>query len=561
MRTSTVEDLAYGRRQDFPIVIASMPASTRQRGFAFGVIIFLLVAFLIIAPFASVPLVRVDAFIPVLQSVLCVAELITAALLFAQYSVEPMHGVLALACGYMFSGLFAFLQTFAFPGAYAPTGLFGDLSTAPYLFCLWHIAFPLGVIVYALSKDTAKGADVSGSSPAVVIRIAVTCVAGLTAGLTWAVTAGAGYLPSLFVNTTTQAPFTSYLTGSIWLLSAVALVLLYARKRTVLAVWLTVTVFATFPDLALSTLMSSVRFTLGWYVARSYALLASCTVLIALLTETTMFYARLANAIVLLRRERADRLMSLEAATAAMAHELRQPLAAMRTFGSAALHWAKRSPPDLEEVRTAVTSVIDTVDRAEHVVSSMRELFKKTSNPHRMVQLNDVVRQLLSLVQRDLYANGISLTTECEPNLPQVQAEPTQLQQVVLNLVKNAIDAMDGVPRGERRLRLVTGLDGKSAVSLCIQDSGPGITAENQDRIFDPFFTTKPTGMGMGLSICRTIIESLGGNLRLAITNDRGSSFEIVLPIAQQTGANHAGGEGIAAREADLAELTQTPII
>jgi hypothetical protein len=175
-----------------------------------------LVTFLIIAPFASVPLARVDAFIPVLQTVLCVADLITAALLFAQYSIEPLRGVLALACGYMFSGLFAFMQTFAFPGAYAPAGLFGDLSTAAYLFCLWHIAFPLAVIVYALSRDTGKGANVSDSSTAAVIGIAVACVVALTAGLTWAVTAGAQYLPSLFVNTTTQTPFTNYLLGSIW---------------------------------------------------------------------------------------------------------------------------------------------------------------------------------------------------------------------------------------------------------------------------------------------------------------------------------------------------------
>ena len=253
-------------------------------------------------------------------------------------------------------------------------------------------------------------------------------------------------------------------------MSAAALVLLFARKRTVLAVWLTVTVFATLPDLALSIVMTSVRFTLGWYVARSYALLASCTVLIALLRQTTVLYGRLANAILLLRRERADRLMSLEAATAAMAHELKQPLAGMRSFGAAALNWLKRTPPDLERVRKAVTSVIDTVDRAENVVSSMRGLFKKTSNVHTMVQLNDVVRQLLSSVQLDLQANGISLTTEYELNLPQVQAEPTQLQQVILNLVKNAIDAMDGAPRGERRLRLVTGFDRKSVVSLYIQD-------------------------------------------------------------------------------------------
>jgi hypothetical protein len=146
MKTSSVEDLAYGRRQEFPIVIASIPASARERRFAFGVIILLLVTFLIIAPFASVPLARVDAFIPVIQTVLCVADLTTAALLFAQYSIEPLRGVLALACGYMFSGLFAFMQTLAFPGAYAPAGLFGDPSTAAYLFCLWHIAFPLAAL-------------------------------------------------------------------------------------------------------------------------------------------------------------------------------------------------------------------------------------------------------------------------------------------------------------------------------------------------------------------------------------------------------------------------------
>jgi signal transduction histidine kinase len=534
MKTSSVEDLAYGRRQDFPIVIASMPASTRERRSALGVIIILLITFLIIAPFASVPLARIDAFIPVLQTVLCIADLITAALLFAQFSIEPLRGVLALACGYIFSGLFAFLQTFAFPGAYAPAGLIGNpLSSAGYLFCLWHIAFPLSVIVYALSKDTSKKANVSDISTAAAMRIAVICVLALTTGLTWAVTAGAEYLPNIFINTTKQAPFASYLTGSIWLLSAAAVVLLFARKRTVLAVWLMVTVFATLPDLALSTVMTSVRFTLGWYVARSYALLASCTVLIALLTETTVLYGRLAHAIVLLRRERADRLMSLEAATAAMAHELKQPLSAMRSFGAAAQNWLKRTPPDVEKAHRAVDSVIETVDRADNVVSSMRDLFKKTSDLHTIVQLNDVVYQLLILEQRDLQAHGISLTTQFEHNLPQVKAEPTQLQQVIFNLIKNAIDAMEGVPRGERHLRLVTGFDRKSNVSLYIRDSGPGINAEDQDRIFDPFFTTKPAGMGMGLSICRTIIETHGGSLRLAKTNHRGSSFEISLPIVQ----------------------------
>ena len=108
---------------------------------------------------------------------------------------------------------------------------------------------------------------------------------------------------------------------------------------------------------------------------------------------------------------------------------------------------------------------------------------------------------------------------------------------MILDFVKNAADAMKGVPRGKRRLRLVTGFDRESVVSLYIQDSGPGITAENKDHIFDPFFTTKPTGMGMGLSICRTIIETHGGSLRLAKTSRHGTSFEIALPTVQETPA------------------------
>src|SRR4029077_7249352 len=194
-------------------------------------------------PFASVQLPRVDAFVPALQTVLCVTDLITAALLFSLYSIQPLPGLLALASGYIFSGLFAFLQTLAFPGAYAPAGLIGDpLKSAPYLFCLWHVAFPIAVIVYALSKETGEGATV-GKSTRITIGITTGSVLAVTAALTWMVTAGARYLPNMFADTTRQVPFASYLTGSIWLLSAAALLLLYIYKRTSLAVWLTVTVF------------------------------------------------------------------------------------------------------------------------------------------------------------------------------------------------------------------------------------------------------------------------------------------------------------------------------
>src|SRR6516225_4205922 len=145
MQTKAVEDLTTGSRQDVPLVIAAVPISERERRIALGVIVFLSSVVVVVAPFANTPLARIDAFVPVLQTVMCVVDLITAALLFAQYSIYPKHALLAVASGYIFSGLFAFIQTLAFPGAYSATGLFGDaLNSANWLFVAWHTTFPLG---------------------------------------------------------------------------------------------------------------------------------------------------------------------------------------------------------------------------------------------------------------------------------------------------------------------------------------------------------------------------------------------------------------------------------
>ena len=532
MQTSKPKKLTAASLDEFPLIIAATPASKQERRVALAIILILALVFIVIAPFASVQLPRVDAFVPALQTVLCVTDLITAALLFSLYSIQPLPGLLALASGYIFSGLFAFLQTLAFPGAYSPSGLIGDqLSSAPYLFILWHIAFPLAVTVYALSDDRPRANDPLGRSTKATIAITIACTLVLTAGLTWAVTAGARYLPSLFVDQMRQAPIASYFTGTIWIFSAAALVLLYFRKRTSLAVWLMVTLFATLPDLTMSTVLTTVRFTLGWYTARSYALIAGCTVLIVLLTETIWLYARLARTTVLLRRERANRLMSLDAATGAIAHEIAQPLAAIATGGSAILNWLKRTPPNLDEVRTSAIGVVEASHRANEIVSSVRALFRKTDDRRNLIHLDDVAREVLGLLQHDLESSQVAVATEHLVNLPPVRADRIQLQQIVLNLVKNAIEAMSSVPAGSRHVRVVTRLNGNSTVLLSVQDSGHGITAEHQGRIFDPFFTTKPTGMGLGLAICRTVAQDHGGNLRLVETSSHGSIFEIELPI------------------------------
>src|SRR5215213_263510 len=155
----------HKQEQDFPLIIANTPATGQQRAIAVGVATVLIVAAAAIAPFASIQLGRIDAFIPVLQTALSIADLITAALLFAQYSIQPQRALLALASGYIFSGSFAFLQTLAFPGGYAPAGLIGDGSnSASWIYVLWHTIFPAAILVYACSKDRIGLGKPAGSS-------------------------------------------------------------------------------------------------------------------------------------------------------------------------------------------------------------------------------------------------------------------------------------------------------------------------------------------------------------------------------------------------------------
>jgi signal transduction histidine kinase len=151
-----------------------------------------------------------------------------------------------------------------------------------------------------------------------------------------------------------------------------------------------------------------------------------------------------------------------------------------------------------------------------------------------MAEINRLAREVLRMVDHDLHIHGISISTEFQEDVPQVRADPIQLQQVILNLVRNAIDAIAIGPATIKAIRLVTTYDGKSAVSLYVQDTGPGIATENETQIFDPFFTTKTSGMGLGLSISRRIIEDHGGDLRLTETSSRGCTFEIVLPSGSE---------------------------
>ncbi len=285
---------------DFPIVITTLPSSARHYKIAYTGFVFLVVVIAIMMPLATIRLRRVDAFVPVIQTIMCISDLVTATLLFTYYRAKPQRALLALAGGFTSSGLFALLHTLAFPEAYGPGVVIGDdLNSATWLFIFWHTVFPLAVIVYGLQKDTVHRPPRSTS---VSIGIMIACVLTTTAGLAWVATRDIGDLPSIY-ETETQRGNLSIAEGIyLLLMGAIAVGLLFVRRHTILDQWLIVTLLAWLPSFVVTTTFPVSRFTLGWYIARVYALCAGSSLLFVMLTETLRLYTRLAKAVVLLRQ-------------------------------------------------------------------------------------------------------------------------------------------------------------------------------------------------------------------------------------------------------------------
>jgi PAS domain S-box-containing protein len=227
------------------------------------------------------------------------------------------------------------------------------------------------------------------------------------------------------------------------------------------------------------------------------------------------------------------RVTTLGELTASIAHEVNQPLAAVVANAEACLRWLDRGPPDLDAARRSVEWIIDDGNRAGEVIRRIRALANKTSHEKVPLDVNDVVRETIPLVQHELISHQVSLRTELAPALPMILGDRVQLQQVIINLVMNGIEAMQSVTDRPRELQVRSGQD-ETQVLVSVIDCGNGIPAENAARLFDAFFTTKPSGMGMGLSICRSIVEAHGGRLSASGNEGPGTTFQFDLPLHQE---------------------------
>jgi signal transduction histidine kinase len=346
---------------------------------------------------------------------------------------------------------------------------------------------------------------------------------------TLVIIAGDQYLPAIMADR--MHPVIAYflvINVSIIAVAVIALVELWTRTRTMLDYWLMLICVVLIQEQVLVSLTTGRA--LGFYAIRVFWFITSIVVLILLLQETTRLYARLAHSCALLERERDNKLLNAQAIIASIAHEVRQPLATIVTSGGAALQHLKKASPDYEEIKQSLNRMIRQGHRTSEVFDGIRSLFGRAYQEREAVDVTEIVRDALESLGRELIDNGIATSRELA-ELPLLDCHRNQMQQVVYNLVQNALDAMQAVTGRKRVLRVRTERRDGTAVAIVIEDSGPGIDPSQVDRIFSAFVTTKSHGMGLGLAICRKIVEHHGDQLVASSEGITGAPFQVVLPV------------------------------
>jgi signal transduction histidine kinase len=505
---------------------------------------------LAVLPAQNIHVGLITGLLPTLSTAMLVSDLITAAILYAQAGVFRSRALTILASGYVFGGLLLIPYTLTYPGAFAANGLLGaKVNTTAWIAAFWRVGVPIAVILYAwLKQADAAVRPVAERPPARVLGgvLGATALAILVTLLT---TLGHDLLPPFFINRSEVVRSTLVLLNVVVISSTIAAMgMLFRQKKSMLDMWLLVAMSAWLAQSLLNMLLHS-RFSIGAYVFFALVLVSNFTVMLALLTESNRLYARLALAMSAQNRERDARLMSMDAVAVAIAHEVRQPIAAMVTHASAGLRWLERDPPNLEMVTQSLKANVEQGHRASDLIASMRSVATKRSGELTTFNLNELVREAVSLLDRELALGNIAPELALDEALPPIFADRVQMQQVLINLLTNAIQSL-GATRGRpRRIAIRSVALDDADVLLDVSDNGIGIAAEQMKHIFDFFFTTKATGTGIGLSLSRLIVEQHGGHLWASHGEEHGATFHLQLP--------HSGVPGSAAHSKQTAAFDE----
>jgi signal transduction histidine kinase len=530
MRESGVRDVLLPENHDTTL-LTDLPPTRRQTWAAITVVLIAIVAFAVVAPFSGRQAAALNAFFPSLDAIVLVTDLITAVLLYAQFSISRSRSLLVLASGYLFTAFIVIPHALTFSGAFSPTGLFGaGLQTGSWLFIFWHIGFGLALLGYAISKDVKRGRLAAETAVVREISWSVVTVVALVSGIAWLTTGGEALLPPIILDTSRLSPFVIYPIWFTILITAAGLVILVFRRHSVLDLWLIVVATVFIGELAFSGLLPTVRFSVGFYAGRAFSLVTSSIVLIVLLAETTLLYVHLARSNDLLQRERHNKLMSMEAMAASISHELNQPIGAALLNSESALMCLKATPPEIDDSTEALESIVESTMHAKAILSNLRALFGKANLTKERVDLNRVSLEALKTLRPEL-RNRLDIKTELASELPLVLGHKGQLQEVVTNLIHNAVDAMNSEV-GPRALIVRTERVANNKIAIAVEDTGRGVSPQDAETIFDAFVTTKPSGMGLGLAISKMIVERHEGKLSVSSAIPHGAIFRVTLPVA-----------------------------
>jgi signal transduction histidine kinase len=490
----------------------------------------LLTVFCLTLPFAHVQLHPFAAFIPIYGTTIVIINLITAAFLFSQFMVARWAWLLVLASGFLFIALSFVAFTLTFQGAIAPSGLLGaGPQTASWLGVCSRLVSPLFLIIAMLVRSSPETAEKYQPAPELAIVLSIALVTSIVCGLTWAFVANAAVLPQVYPNGT-QLPINNI--PIVMALDVAALLLLWRRGQSVLELWLMVMCVTWLFQISLGGIFAGTSYSFGWYTARVFGLISSLAVLLFFLSENTALYANLVQAAIQRRGARQARQIAMDAMAASIGHEIKQPLSALITNGDAVLLMTK-AKPELAEVHAVVSDMVTEGHRIGKIISGIRTMFRESTHDRQPLNLNTVVRDVLSTVDLELRLQRLTVKTDLESDLPSVLADSGQLHQVFLNLITNAMEAMTGVTGRPCVLTLTSGIvPGASDIAVTVEDTGTGIAANDSGRIFDPFFSTKAAGTGVGLTICRVIVEGHGGKLEVHANKPCGTIFRVILPTA-----------------------------
>jgi len=314
------------------------------------------------------------------------------------------------------------------------------------------------------------------------------------------------------------------------LASVICFVVLWRRRTSVLDEWLLVALVASIAETALVVYLGASRYTFAFYASRPLAVVASCAVLVALLSQMASLYVRLSTAVKALQRERANKLMNLDVVVSSIAHEIKQPLMVITTCSAVIENLLRKPKLDVEDVRLNLGDVTSASMRIGETIDSLRGLFRNPQEAHRLIDVNELALESLKTLDAEISANQIAVSAEFASGLPQVLGHRGQLREVLVNIVQNAIDELARVHDRARTLRVRTNSAQRNRVAITIEDSGGGIAAERLPNLFTAFVSTKARGMGLGLSLCQMIVDRHNGQLSVSSDLGKGTRFEVSFP-------------------------------